>query len=164
MKSTDAIELLTDDHEKVKKMFTEFEAATSAEERGGIVQLICEELIVHTAIEEQLFYPAVRAAIDDDDLVDEAIVEHDSAKELIEQLQGMMPDDEQYDAKVKVLKEQVEHHVKEEEEQMFPKVRASELDLDHYGDQMMERKEQLQMQMPMVGASADAPTQPRPSR
>lgn len=164
MKSIDAIELLIDDHEKVKKMFTDFEAATDAEEKGAIAQLICQELIVHTAIEEQVFYPAVRAAIDDDDLVDEAIVEHDSAKELIGQLQSMTPDDEQYDAKVKVLKEYIEHHVKEEEEEMFPQVRASELDLDYYGEQLMERKEQLMAQPPMIGVAADAPTQPRPSR
>lgn len=164
MKSIDAIELLTDDHEKVKKMFSEFEAATDAAEKGAIAQLICQELIVHTAIEEQVFYPAVRAAIDDDDLIDEAIVEHDSAKELIEQLQAMTPDDDQYDAKVKVLQEYIEHHVKEEEEEMFPKVRASELDLDYYGEQLAERKEQLMAQPPMIGAAADAPTQPRPSR
>lgn len=164
MKEIDAIELLIEDHERVKKMFKEFEAATDAEERGGIAQLICQELIVHTAIEEQVFYPAVRVAIDDDDLVDEAIVEHDSAKELIDQLQGMTPDDEQYDAKMLVLKEYIEHHVKEEEEEMFPKVRAAELDLEHYGEQLAELKERLMSQPPMIGARADASTQPRPSR
>ena len=167
MNSLDAIELLTDDHEKVKGLFEEFDALSgddsSLEEKGAIVQQICQELIVHTAIEEEIFYPAARAAIDDDDLLDEAIVEHASAKDLIEQLQAMTPDDDQYDAKVKVLKEYIEHHVKEEEEEMFPKIRAAELDLEHYGEQLAERKEELMAMPPMIGASADAPTQPRPS-
>ena len=168
MNSLDAIELLTDDHEKVKTLFEEFDAVagddSSLEEKAAIVQQICQELVVHTAIEEEIFYPAARAAIDDDDLIDEAIVEHASAKDLIEQLQAMTPDDDQYDANVTVLKEYIEHHVKEEEEEMFPKIRAAELDLEHYGEQMADRKEEMMAMPHMLGGSADAPTQPRPSR
>lgn len=167
MQSNDAIELLTDDHEKVKGLFEEFDGIagddSNLEEKAVLVQQICQELTVHMSIEEEIFYPAARSAIDDDDLLDEAIVEHSSAKDLIEQLAAMKPDDDQYDAKVTVLKEYIEHHVKEEEEDMFPKIKASGLDLDHYGEQLAERKEEL-MAMPFVmRTSANAPPGPQPS-
>ena len=168
MHANNAIELLTDDHEKVKGLFSEFEAIagddSNLEEKAVLVQQICQELIVHMAIEEEIFYPAARSAIDDDDLLDEAVVEHSSAKDLIEQLEAMTPDDDQYDAKVKVLKEYIEHHVKEEEEEMFPKIESSGLDLEYYGEQLADRKDELLAKPHMIGASADAPTQPRPSR
>lgn len=142
----DAIALLTADHREVSEMFEQFEQlgdrATTSKEK--LKDKICKALIAHTTIEEEIFYPAVRAKIEEgEDLVDEAIVEHASAKDLIQQLQEMQPDDELYDAKVKVLSEQIEHHVKEEEQEMFPKAKKSGLDLLALGQEMALRKQEL---------------------
>ena len=140
-----AINLLTEDHAKVKKMFKQFERMkekTENAEKPELVQKICMEPTVHAQVEEEVSYPAAREAIDEQDLMDEAEVEHASAKELIAQLQSMQPGDELYDAKVMVLGEYVDHHVKEEEKQMFPKVRKARLDLEHLAEQIKERKEQ----------------------
>jgi hemerythrin superfamily protein len=142
----DAIALLTADHREVSEMFEQFEQlgdrATTSKEK--LKDKICKALIAHTAIEEEIFYPAVREKIEEgEDLVDEAVVEHAAAKDLIKQLQEMQPDDELYDAKVKVLGEQVEHHVKEEEKEMFPKVKKSGLDLLALGQEMALRKQEL---------------------
>jgi hemerythrin-like domain-containing protein len=143
----DAVTLLTADHAKVKKLFKEFEdlkeEAGSAEDKSALVTQICNELKVHTQIEEEIFYPAVRKAIDDGDLMDEALVEHAGAKELIAQLEDMSPDDELYDAKVTVLGEQIQHHVKEEEGEMFPKAKKAKVDGAALGVQMTERKAEL---------------------
>ncbi len=141
-KANDAIGLLMQDHKEVKAMFKQFEDLTDRSKVGKkkIAVQICGALTLHTQIEEDIFYPAVRAAIKDDDLMDEAIVEHASAKELIAQIQDMDPGDELYDAKVKVLSEQIDHHVEEEEAEMFPKVRKSKLDLDQLGAVMAEAK------------------------
>jgi hemerythrin superfamily protein len=101
-------------------------------------------LVVHTTLEEEIFYPAAREALgDEDDLIDEAAVEHASAKDLIAQIQSSDPNDDLYDAKVKVLGEYIDHHVKEEESEMFPKVRKTELDLKSLGESLMQRKEEL---------------------
>jgi len=142
----DAITLLTKQHKEVADMFDEFEnmsdRATTSKKK--LVEKICEQLIMHTAIEEEIFYPAVREASKDvEDMVDEAVVEHASAKDLIAQLQEADPGDELYDAKVKVLGEQIEHHVEEEEEEMFPKVRKLKLDLDALGQEMAARRDEL---------------------
>jgi hemerythrin superfamily protein len=137
--------MLTEDHAKVRKMFKQFEKMKEKmddAEKAELVQQICMELTLHTQIEEEIFYPAAREAIEDQDLMDEAEVEHASAKELISQLQSMEPSDELYDAKVTVLGEYVEHHVKEEEKEMFPKVRKARLDLEHMAEQIEERKQQ----------------------
>jgi hemerythrin superfamily protein len=143
----DAITLLTADHAKVKKLFKEFadlkEEDGSAEDKSALVTQICNELRVHTEIEEEIFYPAVRKAIDDGDLMDEALVEHAGAKELIAQLEDMSPDDELYDAKVTVLGEQIQHHVKEEEGEMFPKAKKAKVDGEALGVEMTERKAEL---------------------
>jgi len=143
-----AITILADDHKKVKKMFMDFDklmkSANKDVEKGTLVQKICVELIVHTQIEEEIFYPAVRAAIDDNDLMDEADVEHAGAKELIAQLVDMEPGDDHYDAKVTVLGENIDHHVKEEQDEMFPKARKAKLDLAALGAQMLKRKQELQ--------------------
>ena len=143
----DAVTLLTADHAKVKKLFKEFadlkEEDGSAEDKSALVTQICNELTVHTAIEEEIFYPAVRKAIEDADLMDEALVEHAGAKELIAQLEDMSPDDELYDAKVTVLGEQIQHHVKEEEGDMFPKAKKAKIDGEALGLQMTERKAEL---------------------
>ena len=143
----DAISLLTADHAKVKKLFKEFadlkEEKGTDEDKSVLVAQICDELKVHTEIEEEIFYPAVRGAIDDDGLMDEALVEHAAAKELVTQLENMDPDDELYDAKVTVLGEQIQHHVKEEESEMFPKARKAKVDGVALGAQMAERKAEL---------------------
>ncbi len=143
----DAIALLTADHREVSEMFEQFEQlgdrATTSKEK--LKDKICKALIAHTTIEEEIFYPAVRAAKveEGEDMVDEAIVEHAAAKDLIKQLQEMQPDDDLYDAKVKVLSEQIEHHVKEEEKEMFPKAKKAGLDLLALGQEMALRKQEL---------------------
>jgi len=144
-KTPNAITLLTEDHAKVRKMFKQFEKnhdKLEDAEKAELVQQICMELTVHAQVEEEIFYPAAREAIEEQDLLDEAEVEHASVKDLIAQLQGMRPGDELYDAKVTVLGEYVDHHVKEEEKQMFPKVRKARLDLEMLAEQIEERKQQ----------------------
>lgn len=141
----DAIALLTADHEKVKGLFEQFEALTdrSKVSKKKIADQICLELSIHAQLEEEIFYPAVRAAVKDEDLMDEAIVEHASAKELIAQIKKMDPGDDLYDAKVKVLSEQIEHHVGEEEGDMFGKARKSKVDLAALGEEIAMRKDEL---------------------
>src|SRR4051795_10972747 len=113
-KKQDAIQLLTQDHREVEALFEKFEKASRDGTKEKIARQICTELKIHTMIEEEIFYPALRGKIDDDDL-DEATVEHDGAKLLINEIEAGGPDDDFYDAKVKVLQEQIEHHVEEEE-------------------------------------------------
>jgi hemerythrin superfamily protein len=146
-KPQDAIKLLTADHEEVKALFKQFQKMKDgAAQKADIVEQICKALTVHAEIEEEIFYPAARDALaekDGEDTLDEAEVEHASIKSLVEQLQDADPDDELYDAKVKVLCEYVTHHVKEEEGEMFPKIKKTELDLDDLGAELMERKQEL---------------------
>lgn len=127
----DAVGPLLDDHRKVDKLFKDFASAKSDEEKDQIARTVCNELAVHTQLEEELFYPAVREVSPEKfgDLLDEATVEHASAKELITQITAMRPGDELFDAKVTVLGEYVRHHVKEEEEQLFPKLIDEKCDL-----------------------------------
>ena len=140
-----AINLLMQDHKAVKALFAQYEGLSdrSFATKKKLADQICQELTVHTQLEEEIFYPAVRRPIHDGGLMDEALVEHASAKELIAQIAAMDPADDLYDAKVKVLSEQIEHHVKEEEGDMFPKVRETAVDLDALGQEMAARKEQL---------------------
>ena len=145
-KTLTAIDLLKEDHDKVKKAFKEFEKMdrSDTETCRQLVRTVCEDLRVHTTLEEEIFYPAVREAIDDDDIMNEAAVEHETAKTLIEQLENMEPDDPNYFATFTVLGEYVMHHVKEEEGEMFPQAKkAEELDLEALGEQMRARKEEL---------------------
>jgi hemerythrin superfamily protein len=144
-KTTDAIAMLEADHKKVKALFEQFDALSdrSVANKKKIADQICNELSIHTQLEEDIFYPAVRGPIRDGDLMDEAIVEHASAKELIAQIRDMDPGDDLYDAKVKVLSEQIDHHVGEEEDEMFPKVRKTNVDLVALGQQMAAEKESL---------------------
>ncbi|MEO7320231.1 MAG: hemerythrin domain-containing protein [Nitrosospira sp.] len=141
-----AIKLLTEDHSKVKKMFKEFAKLSKEDDRTGKKELatqICKELTVHAQLEEEIFYPAVREAIDEDDLMNEAMVEHSSAKDLIAQIQSMAASDPMYDAVVTVLGEYISHHVEEEQNEMFPKVQKSDIDLEELGLEMAERKAAL---------------------
>ena len=139
----DAIALLKADHEAVGHLFVEYEKTRSVQNKKALVAQICTALSVHAQIEEEIFYPAVKAALKDKLLVPEATVEHAGVKDLIAQLQGIDPDGEMYDAKVKVLSEYVKHHVKEEQNEMFPKAKASSLDMAELGAQMAMRKDAL---------------------
>jgi hemerythrin superfamily protein len=165
--SNDAIGILISDHAKVKALFKEFEQLKdhdgSDEDKAALVKRICGELKVHTEIEEEIFYPAVRARIDDGDLMDEALVEHAGAKELIAQLEDMSPDDELYDAKVTVLGEQIQHHVKEEEGQMFPQAKRSKVDTLALGTEMAARKSELMSELELDTDEEDEPATRRTS-
>jgi hemerythrin superfamily protein len=144
---TDATALLERDHRDVKKLFKQYgklaDAEASGEERQALATQICTMLTVHATIEEEIFYPAARAAGIDDSLMDEADVEHAAAKDLIAQIRAMTPDEDHYDAKVKVLGEQIEHHVEEEQDEMFPKCRGAGMDLAGLGKALAARKEEL---------------------
>lgn len=141
----DALALLKEDHAKVKQSFKEFEKMDQEDKATlqELVRTVCGELKVHTAIEEEIFYPALREAIDDEDMMNEAQVEHASAKDLIAQLEKMDASDALYSATFTVLCEFVLHHVKEEESEMFPQARKAGLDLEALGERMMARKEKL---------------------
>lgn len=152
----DAIALLKADHRKVEGLFAQFEAAKGAAKKQALVKQICTELTVHTAIEEEIFYPACRGKIDNG-LVDEAYVEHDGAKVLVAELEASQPDEEFYDAKVKVLSEQIKHHVHEEEmrsEGMFAQARAAGLNMDDLGARMAARKNALTAEIASQGLPA----------
>lgn len=142
----DAIALLTSQHKEVTAMFKEFEELGDRAKAGKkkIADKICQNLVMHTMIEEEIFYPAVRESSKEaEEMIEEAIVEHASAKDLIAQIQEMEPDEELYDAKVKVLGEMIEHHVEEEEKEMFPKVRKMGLDLAALGQEMAVRGDEI---------------------
>ena len=139
----DAIALLKADHEAVSHLFAEYEKTRSVTNKKALVAEICTSLSVHAQIEEEIFYPAVKSALKDKLLVPEATVEHAGVKDLIAQLEGVEPDGEMYDAKVKVLSEYVKHHVKEEQNEMFPKAKASSLDMAELGVRMAARQEEL---------------------
>lgn len=147
---TDALAMLKADHDKVKKMFKDFEKleANESEEKAQLVRQACAELKIHTQLENEIVYPAVREAIEDDGLMDEALVEHQAAEELISQLEQMEPGDEMYDAKFTVLGEYVNHHIAEEQKEMFPKAKKAGIDLAGLGEQMMARKQELMKDVP----------------
>ena len=133
--------MLRADHADVKALFAAFDKLKSdGPRKASIVTQICDALTVHARLEEEVFYPAARGAVRDDALMDEADVEHQSTKSLIAQLRAMSPGDDLYDAKVTVLKEYIEHHVKEEHSEMFPKVKASKLDLVKLGAEMQRAR------------------------
>ena len=154
---TDAVTLLTTDHKEVKKLFESYEALvradTESSEKQALALQICATLTVHATIEEEVFYPAAREGLEEQDLLDEAEVEHASAKDLIAQIEGMEAGDELYDAKVKVLGEYIDHHVKEEEDELFPKVKRAKLDLEALGGELAARKHELQVEVARESAA-----------
>ncbi len=148
-KSLDVTSLLTQDHAEVKSKFQEYEklGARALAAKKKLADEICLMLTAHATAEEEIFYPAVEAAgKEEKQLVDEASVEHACAKELIAQILAMEAGDELFDSKVKVLGEQIDHHVKEEENEMFPKARKAKLDLLALGEAVAQRKAELMMQ------------------
>jgi hemerythrin HHE cation binding domain-containing protein len=156
---SDAIALLKADHRQVEEWFEQFEKARDDGRKLTLATNICNALKVHTSIEEEIFYPAFLAATDDKDMHHEAAVEHDGAKKLIAEIEASGPDDDYYDAKVKVLSEMIKHHVKEEEQRggMFAEARDSDMDLQALGEQMAARKAELE-------ASGDVPPAARKGR
>ena len=150
-KTQDAIKLLKADHDEVEELFAQYEKQKKKNggQREDLIEQICTALTVHAQIEEEIFYPAARNALEEngEELIDEAEVEHSSIKSLVEQLEAMDPDDDLCDAKVKVLSEYVKHHVKEEEGQIFPKVKKADIDLEELGTELAERKTELMGEM-----------------
>jgi hypothetical protein len=151
--AVDAIALLKADHRKVENLFAQFEAARKPDKKQALARQICTELTVHTIIEEEIFYPACKGAVEED-MLDEAYVEHDGAKVLIAEIEASSPDQAFYDAKVSVLSEEIKHHVKEEErrsEGLFAQARAAGLDADALGARLAARKSELLAQIKASG-------------
>ena len=155
----DAIALLKQDHRTVEALFDQFEDAEESEQ-SQLAERICQLLTVHAQIEEEILYPAAKEAFSEDeeeeDMVNEAQVEHNSAKELIAKIEGMTPDDETFKATVTVLGEYIKHHVKEEENEMFPSLKKADLDLKELGAQLQERKLALMEQLGIEEEEAPA--------
>ena len=146
----DAVALLTADHDKVKQLFREHERLQNIGDislKADLALQICMELEIHTAIEEEIFYPAVRNETGDEEMVREAIQEHAEAKELIAHIQGMSGDDPDLDSTIAMLRKAIEHHVQEEEQEMFPQARQGDADLTALCEQLADRKEQLEHDM-----------------
>ncbi len=152
----DAIALLKADHRKVEDLFAKFESAKGSERKAALAKEICTELMVHATIEEEIFYPACKEAVEEDQM-NEAYVEHDGAKVMIAELLGSDPDQQFYDAKMTVLSEEIKHHVKEEErpgEGVFAQARAAGLDMNALGERLAARKAQLLAQFKTSGLPA----------
>ena len=159
-----AIELLMADHRKVEQLFEDFEGEREdTEVKSAIAEKICNELKVHTQVEEELLYPWLSENFDeeDQDMVREAQVEHQTAKDLIAKIEECDPEDEQYDALVKVLSEYIKHHVREEEQEIFPKVSSMTEELDELGQEIAARKADLMEEMGMEDESGTPPARER---
>jgi hemerythrin superfamily protein len=145
-KPQDAIALLKADHRQVEEWFEQFEKARDDQRKQTLATNICNALKMHTTIEEEIFYPAFLEATDDKDLHHEAEIEHDGAKQLIAKIEAASPDDDYFDSMVSVLSEMIKHHVKEEEQPggMFAEARKSDMDLEALGEQMAQRKAELE--------------------
>jgi hemerythrin superfamily protein len=143
----EATALLRADHKLVSDLFEQYEKSRSTSKKKDLVAQICKELTVHAQVEEEIFYPAVKAALKDHELIPEANVEHATLKDLIAQVEGIEPDGEMFDAKIKVMSEYVKHHVKEEQNEIFPKARATSLDMTELGEQITARKQELMSAM-----------------
>jgi hypothetical protein len=144
--TTDAVELLKADHRQVEEWFEEFEDSEDVSEKAELAEKICSALKVHAEIEEEIFYPAFLEATQETDLHHEAEVEHKGAKRLIADIEEGGPEDEYFDANVKVLSEMIKHHVKEEEQAggMFAKAKKAGMDLEALGAELLERKQELE--------------------
>ena len=159
-----ALTLLIDDHKKVQKMFDQFEKLKEDDDNEAkqmLVEMACAALTIHAQIEEEIFYPAVREVLDEQDLLDEATVEHASAKQLIAELESMQPGDDLYAAKFTVLGEYVKHNVEEEEKEMFPKVKKAKLDLVAIGEQLMQRKMALREELGLGDEAVEEESAPK---
>lgn len=143
VKHKEATALLRADHKLVSELFEKYEGSRSASVKKQLVTQICTELSVHAQVEEEIFYPAVKEALGDKELIPEATVEHATLRDLISQVEGVEPDGEMFDAKIKVLAEYVKHHVKEEQNEIFPKARATDLNMVDLGTAITARKEEL---------------------
>jgi hemerythrin superfamily protein len=158
-----AVELLEEDHREVEGYFDEYQELEDDEAKSELAVKICLALKVHTQIEEEIFYPQARKATKDDDLLDEAVVEHAGAKHLISEIEAMEVGDDLYDAKIKVLGEQIKQHVKEEEDKLFPEAKSAKMDLEGLGEKLASRKAELMAEfsresMPVGAARADRAT------
>ena len=155
-----AISMLIEDHHKVQKMFKTFERTEGQQQQEQLATEICNELTVHTQLEEQVLYPAAREALEEGDLVDEATVEHQVAKDLIEKIKQSRPHDEEYCALVTVLGEYVNHHIEEEQKELFPQLKKAEIDFEALAEEMHQKKQELMSELglaegeeaPMEGA------------
>lgn len=146
-KAQDATTLLRADHKLVAELLEQFESARSSAKKKTLAEQICKELTIHAQIEEEIFYPAVREALDDKELIPEATVEHATLKNLIAEIQEMDEQDEMWEARVKVLGEYVKHHVKEEQNEIFPQAKSTDLDMKELGALLLQRKEELASEM-----------------
>ncbi|NEX94564.1 hemerythrin domain-containing protein [Caulobacter sp. 17J65-9] len=153
----DALELLKRDHREVEQLFRKFDQTRDENERSALAERVCLMLKVHTQIEEELFYPALRGKLEDE-MLNEALVEHKAAKQLISEIEGSEAGDAFLEARVKVLQEQIQHHVREEEQEMFPEVRKTDLDLVALGGRMAERKMKV---MARLGAELEIEGEPK---
>lgn len=143
-----AFDVLEKDHREVEEWLDEYDELEGDERRKGeLAKEICLALTVHAQIEEEIFYPAARDATGDDDLIDEAVVEHAAVKQMIAEIEKMKPGQELYDAKMRVLGEMVKRHIREEEEELFPELQSAKMDLDVVGEKLTERKEELMAKM-----------------
>lgn len=142
-KHQEATAILRADHKLVSGLFADYKATNSIVRKKQLVTQICRELSVHAQVEEEVFYPAVKAALNDHELIPEAVVEHATLKDMIAQVEGVEPGGEMFDARIKVLSEYVKHHVKEEHNEMFPKARSTNLDMKALGHQLVQRKAEL---------------------
>lgn len=161
---SDVIEILIEDHKKVSKFFAEFEKIrhhANDETKQTLVETACTELVIHTQVEEEYLYPALREVFDESDLLDEAEVEHNIAKQLIGELESMQPDDELYDAKFTVLGQYVKHHIEEEQNKIFPKITAAKMDFKSLGRSIRQRRDELRSEfgIPDENYEEDEPPQ-----
>jgi hemerythrin-like domain-containing protein len=165
---TDVLALLVEDHNKVKKLFDQFEKMKKEDEQDDeakqmIVETACAELTIHAQVEEEIFYPAMRESLDDADLLDEAEVEHASAKQLISELSAMQPGDELYDAKFTVLGEYVKHHIEEEEKELFPKAKKEKAALEGLAEEISQRKMELREELGLPSEEEEEEQEAKPA-
>lgn len=142
-RTQEATTMLRSDHKHLNDLFSQYEEMKSASQKKALVAKICAEFKIHAQLEEEIFYPAVKKALNDDEMIPEGLVEHATISNLIGQVEGKEPDGEMFDAKIKVMAEYVKHHVKEEQQEMFPKAKASKLDMRDLGAKMASRKTEL---------------------